>query len=130
MKSLIFISVLFLSLTFHSCCKQTAYPVAGIALNYSTVSDFTILYDVRFQKGDLLEVIDTVRVGEFNSINNYTLTLEFDESLYNHILLTSNGRNVDTITHVNYVRNECDNIEDFEYQLNGVKSTKNRITID
>ena len=75
-------------------------------------------------------MIDTVRIGEFNSIKNYTLVVEFDESLYNHILFTSDGKNVDTISSVNYARNKCDDIEDFEYQLNGVKSSKNRITID
>tara|TARA_R110002050_G_C8962575_1_gene514662 strand:+ start:10124 stop:10516 length:393 start_codon:yes stop_codon:yes gene_type:complete len=130
MKSIIFTSIIILSLGFHSCCKQTAYPVAGISLTYSAVSDFTVLYDARSQKSDLSKVVDTVKVGEFNSINKYTLVVEFDESRYNHILFTSDGRSVDTISQVAYVRDKCNDIQDFEYELNGVKSTKNRITID
>jgi hypothetical protein len=130
MRILLFSSLIVILSSFYSCCKQTAYPVSGIAMTYSTVSDFTILYDVRFERGGLTKVIDTLTIGEFNSINKYTQLLEFEESMYNHILFTSNGKNVDTITDVHFSRDKCDDLKEFEYRFNGVFSTKNRRTVD
>lgn len=131
MKTLIITTVIILSsLIYTSCCKGP-YPVAGITVSYPNLSNSETLKAVRTDKNDLSVIIDTIRIGELNSSNNYSTFIEFENEPPNYILYLENTQYTDTVSEILIERKGCkEKIKTFQYKFNGQERTDNKLTIN
>lgn len=120
-----------LIISLHSCCKQTGYPIAEVDIQYTTTYPSFTVYDIRTSKTDFTDIIDTLRLhGErvyqhdpYTHEQIYFIRIVDGIELYNHILIPIDGSRVDTMSRVNILRDNCDDVEGIEYYWNDRYST-------
>ena len=116
-------------LSFSACCKRTGYQEPVIVIKYSNFNRASFVYDIRVDKEDVHNVIDTIEIYGQNEYagNSNTLDLkiqfELNKDQYHHVLMTSDFSRTDTIYLINVIRDKCDKIETQEHSWNGEYST-------
>lgn len=118
------------SMIFKSCCKGP-YPVAGITVNYPSLSSSATLKAVRTAKNNLSIIIDTISIGELTNSNNYSVFIEFENEPPNYIIYVENTQYNDTISEINIDRKGCKNkIKKIQYKFNGQIRTDHKLIIN
>jgi len=130
MKLIINLTLIIAALSVSSCCKKkTAYQVSEIRVMYYKFDTSQFVYDIRTNKNNIDDIIDTVILQAIyldpnDTIRDFRIQLFLEEGKYNHILMAPDSSRFDTVSNIKVLRDKCDKIETQEIYWNGNYTTE------
>lgn len=118
-----------MALLFSGCCDNHL-EIPGIRMHYDNVADNILLFQVRLNKSDINEVVDTISLGELNMSNSFMYFHNLSQNDYHYVFFTSDSNHLDTISHATFDYGKCNEMENLTFLLNGVSTTSKRIIME